>query len=99
MKWQGSLLALVLMSSQALAQEASAPVTYFDAADTRPCLFNCNGGSLCDRMAGNHNFDNFIGFISNPLFNIDPRAVTALYPIFGKSWFSTSGALPEGDLW
>ena len=50
------------------------------------------------RMAGNHNFDNFIGFMSNPVFNIDPRAVTELWPIWGNTWFSTSGALPGGEI-
>ena len=27
-------------------------------------------------LTGNRNFSNFIGFLSNPLQNIDPRAVT-----------------------
>lgn len=48
-------------------------------------------------LSGNHDFANFIGFISNPLQNIDPRAVTALYPIFGSAWTSTIGPVPDGN--
>jgi hypothetical protein len=50
-------------------------------------------------LDGTHNFDRFIGFMSNPLFNIDPRAVTELLPITGFTWFQPSPALPNGNLW
>jgi hypothetical protein len=50
-----------------------------------------------DPLAGNHNFPNFINWISNPLQNIDPRAVTAIYPIFGSAWVSSPAPLPDGD--
>src|SRR5262249_10321620 len=43
------------------------------------------------------NFSNFIGFLSDPLQNIDPRAVTELYPVFGSAWTSAIGPLPSGD--
>src|SRR5262245_51464305 len=36
--------------------------------------------------------------MSNPLQNIDPRAVTAIYPIFGSAWFSNTAPIPDGDL-
>jgi hypothetical protein len=49
-------------------------------------------------LTGNHNFPNFINWMSNPIQNIDPRAVTALYPIFDDAWFKTAPALPDGDV-
>ena len=49
-------------------------------------------------LTGNHNFPNFINFISNPIQNIDPRAVTALYPIFESARASSVPALPNGDV-
>src|SRR5262249_12558616 len=54
---------------------------------------------LGDGLAGTHDFDNFIGFMSNPLFNIDPRAVTELYPLTGATWVSPIPALPSGNIW
>src|SRR5262249_22753462 len=39
----------------------------------------------------------FINWMSNPLQNIDPRAVTALYPIFGSAWVSNTPPIPNGD--
>src|ERR1043165_7955653 len=44
-------------------------------------------------LTGNRDFPNFIGFMSNPIMSIDPRAVTELWPMFGSSWSSTSGPL------
>jgi len=42
-------------------------------------------------LSGNHDFDRFTGFISNPLQSIDPRAMTAIWPMFGSSWASGRG--------
>jgi hypothetical protein len=50
-----------------------------------------------DRLAGNRNFPNFIGFIGNPLQNIDPRAVTEIYPIFASAWTSEAGPVPHAN--
>jgi hypothetical protein len=36
--------------------------------------------------------------LSNPLLNIDPRAVTAVYPIFGSSWVSSGAPIPDSDV-
>jgi hypothetical protein len=50
-------------------------------------------------LTGNHNFDNFIGFMSNPLQNIDPRAVTEFWPVFVSNWISPYGKiLPSGNV-
>src|SRR5262249_46707896 len=54
-------------------------------------------GHRADPLGGNHSFPNFIGFISNPLQNIDPRAVTELYPIFGSVWTNEAGPVPASD--
>jgi hypothetical protein len=40
-------------------------------------------------------FPNFIGWMSNPLFNIDPRSLTQIVPIFGNSCISENRALPD----
>jgi hypothetical protein len=48
-------------------------------------------------LTGNRNFPNFIGFMSNPVQNIDPRAVTELWPVFGNSWVSAVPAVPKGQ--
>ncbi len=49
-------------------------------------------------LTGNHNFDSFIGFMSNPLQNIDPRAVTEFWPLFISNWVTPYGKLPSGDV-
>jgi hypothetical protein len=53
----------------------------------------------CSRgfLTGNRNFPNFIGFMSNPIQNIDPRAVTEFWPVFGNSWVSSIPAVPNGQ--
>jgi hypothetical protein len=49
-------------------------------------------------LKGNHDFDRFIGYISNATQNIDPRAQTMLFPIFGAAWASgNSPILPSAD--
>jgi hypothetical protein len=67
---------------------------------TRPNLFAGTAfqGSQGGLLTGNQNFNNFIGFMSNPLFAIDPRAVTELYPLFGSSWTSSFPRLPSADI-
>ncbi len=50
-----------------------------------------------EAMASNRNFPNFIGFMSNPLQNIDPRSLTQVVPIFGSAWVGTGRALPDLD--
>jgi hypothetical protein len=112
-KWTSSLLAVVLLAPATFAQEFSpgtsdplvpspAPQEAVDGVRdaTFPQAFtgsgqHSSGGGLLD---GNRDFPNFIGFLSNPLENIDPRAVTEVWPIFGSSWVSTLPSLPSGDL-
>jgi hypothetical protein len=110
MKWQWSSLSLLLFGSAGLGQEptekpAAVPaLTLFDEdgrCDHRPSVFDGGGkeNHAKSALAGTHGFDNFIGFMTDPLFNVDPRAVTELLPITGWSWFSTSPALPSGNVW
>jgi hypothetical protein len=108
MKWRWSLLTLVLPGALAFAGEPPpAPLVPAvpgfapgDVADACPTLFAADGPAAAPGapLAGNHDFQRFIDFVSNPLQNIDPRAVTAIYPIFGSAWFSTPPALPDGDM-
>src|SRR5436305_720977 len=113
MKWQAVLVPLLVLTSTASAQEipstAEGPATSFPlaestraqtiSADPRPTVFLDAPGAQSQNgfLTGNHNFPNFIGFMSDPLQSIDPRAMTDLYPIFGSSWVSSFHPLPSGD--
>jgi hypothetical protein len=107
MKRLVSFLTLLALGSAVRAQEPlpGVPVqapSVFVPGDPNACPPVLAGGDIGEAAprpwSGNHNFPNFIDFISNPLQNIDPRAVTAMYPIFGSAWFSSVPAVPDGDL-
>ncbi len=104
MKWLLSFSALVILSASAHSQEklqnpkvapelievTNGP-TVFDYAQP-----NASGSGF---LTGNRNFPNFIGFLSNPLQSIDPRAVTELWPLFGSAWASgKNNLLPSGNM-
>ena len=112
MKWLWSFLPLLLLANQAQAQEPAlksplladgmALATISDRAAQTDSNYTLvadagldggNGGSA----SGLRGFSNFIGFMSNPVQNIDPRALTELYPIFGSVWTSTAGLLPSAN--
>jgi hypothetical protein len=100
---QWCLATLLIVNAQVGAQElpavSQAPLTPVVMAEEpgKPHIVLGEDGSSNDPLAGNHAFPNFINFMSNPLQSIDPRAVTALYPIFGSSWISTEAPIPSGD--
>ncbi|MFO0964279.1 MAG: hypothetical protein U0793_01650 [Gemmataceae bacterium] len=104
MRWLCALFAAAVASPVVSAQESA---TIKRTLPEAPVLWESNGASpfACsergpsNRFAGNHNFDCFIGFMSVPLFNIDPRAVTELYPLTGYMHSSSSRALPDADIW
>jgi hypothetical protein len=48
-------------------------------------------------LTGNRMFPDFIGFMSNPILNVDPRAMTSIWPMFGTMEFRGIPALPSGD--
>src|SRR5262245_34666343 len=99
-----AILGLVLLCSTAAAQEhppaASAPAVGAsvpgDLAGVSPVMLtdDCSTGG---RFVGNHAFPDFIGFISSPAQNIDPRAVTEIYPLFASFWTKEIGPLPASD--
>jgi hypothetical protein len=106
MKWQSSLLLLSLLVCPATAQETSPAnvlppaLAIADAAQPPACgeaQFSCPGSTQPNRLSGNHDFRNFIGWMSNPLQNIDPRAMTAIYPLFMNQWTSAAPPVPNAD--
>jgi hypothetical protein len=97
-----SLPILVLLSSPVLAQESVAtpqpasPV--FAAGDlATPPRAELEHRPSAGFLSGTHAFPNFIGWLSNPLQNIDSRALTEVYPIFASAWTSTAGPVPDSD--
>jgi hypothetical protein len=75
----------------------SPPPVYAPAPSTGPVAVwpDAQPSGSREALASNRNFPNFIGFISNPLQNIDPRSLTQVVPIFLGSHVSTSPALPD----
>src|SRR5262245_16266454 len=105
MRWQRGLWLPIVLASPALAREpppaaALLPAPAAAAVEPPACLpvpFCCQADTRGDRLSGNHDFPNFINWMSNPLQNIDPRAVTAIYPLFGSAWVSNTPPIPDGD--
>jgi hypothetical protein len=107
MNWRVSLLLLpILLTPKVLGQEPAAnvgsqavPVVVApEAPESHGILFPRSDETGSDRLSGNHNFVNFINWVSNPLQNIDPRAVTAIYPLFGNAWVSNAAPIPNADV-
>lgn len=104
MKWELSLVILTLLSSSISAQEPLAgppvqtnPAVVHDEVSRGPEVDFAVDGPEESRLAGNRNFSHFIGFVSDPLQSIDPRAVTELYPIFGNASVTTAAPIPNGS--
>ena len=104
MKWLWSFAALLALAATAMSQEVVPPPVagtgYARPDNSDTCVFpsTCCQGRPGGFLNGTHDFDRFIGFMSNPLQNIDPRAVTEIFPIFMSEWFSTIPALPSGNM-
>src|SRR5262245_58074132 len=83
MKRRGSLLVLMLLGSPGWAQEplpgtlgSPVPVVVPRDMPGAPLVLESGdswAGTQTGRLSGNHNFPRFIGFLGNPLQNIDPR--------------------------
>lgn len=98
MKWQTSCsLLLVVVAAPAMAQETikkpidskeSAPA-YQEIFQPAPNVnFQSDSGDIRDPLAGDRDFQNFIGFVSNPTLSLDPRALTQIWPVFGDANFT-----------
>jgi hypothetical protein len=110
MKWQLSLLSTslltCLLASPAAADDLPSagpvppPAAIASALDqpswSAECCA-CLGNSRNGPINGNHDFPNFINWMSNPLQNIDPRSMTAIYPLFMNQWTSAIPPVPRGD--
>ncbi len=49
-------------------------------------------------LTSDRGFPNFIGFVSNPTRNFDPRSLTQLWPIFTYAWTDPFRVIPSGQL-
>jgi hypothetical protein len=75
-----------------LAKPAESPLGVYSGTPT-----NFSAAETSTFLTGDHQFDNFIGFMSNPILNVDPRSITAIWPVFASVGFETLPALPNGD--
>jgi hypothetical protein len=110
MKWLCALVPLFVVGSQAIGQapttpppaaSSSMPVTVIPEANsvTEPVLpSGATLGAGDGTTRGTSGFSNFIGFMSDPTQNVDPRALNELYPIFGSTWTTSAGILPSADV-
>ena len=71
------------------------------AAQTDSDYGLATGAALADGAGnsarGTRGFSNFIGWMGNPVQNIDPRALTEMYPIFESVWTNGPGFLPAAN--
>ncbi len=105
-----SLFAIATLGASTFAQaptpDSAPPGNVAPASDATPGALpdvgtpalNLTDMPAFDRLRGNEKFQNFIGFISNPMQSIDPRAITELYPIFASYQTSTVPALPSASM-
>lgn len=95
------LLLVGRLPAQDLFPHSPAPTTPQFSAPAPCASGNCFAEAAVAPERGclesTRKFSNFIGFMSNPLQNIDPRSLTQLVPIVMSSWLDTSAALPDLD--
>jgi hypothetical protein len=102
-----SCVLLLMLGSSVSAQEVN-PITTIpeptvfaspESTGTWQTAISSDGHSAHERepLASNRDFSNFIGFMSNPLQNIDPRSLTQIQPIFLSGWVHADPALPNVD--
>src|SRR5262245_53138709 len=96
MLWRSGLLIAVLFGSPLLAQDslpvAPSPVVPTGASGM---FATAESASESGRLTGNRDFPNFIGWMSNPMQNIDPRSLTQIWPLFGSTWTGASPPVPD----
>jgi hypothetical protein len=106
MKLLIAILALAVATITSLAQEPVRPATdaKYDAPGYKeifahPTNLCGEAESGCARplLAGDRDFPNFIGFLSNAMLSLDPRALTQSWPLFIGDWTVGSNRVPSGD--
>jgi hypothetical protein len=103
MKWLLSFSVLVALAATAQAQEFVQDIRVAppDVTTTSPAVidFGIPSRNSSDFLKGNRSFPNFIGFLSNPIQSIEPRATTEIVAMFGAGWVSgNSPYLPSGNM-
>ncbi len=101
MRWFLSFSTLLIAVSAGYAQDSRAvlPAAPFVVNEPSPYASCFEATSGTGFLTGNRSFQNFIGFISNPIQSIDPRAETIIWPMFGSAWANgNSAALPDGNM-
>jgi hypothetical protein len=102
MNWRWSLLVALCVCSGVRAQDGRlADPPAGDAAPHWGGLCGADANACCDDgglLKSDRGFPGFIGWISNPTRNFDPRSLTQIWPIFGSQWVEAFPPLPSGDL-
>lgn len=108
MRWRASALLLSLLVASRLSAQVITP----QPVPTPPPVLSPADGSFVSpvipssswvtaappaQASGTQGFSNFIGFMSNPLQNIDPRSLTQVWPIFQSTWTTQLGPIPSAD--
>ncbi|MGL4551082.1 MAG: hypothetical protein ACRC33_07835 [Gemmataceae bacterium] len=96
---RSTLLLLMLLCSPALAQLPLPPSPAWPPAEAVPASIGLAAPitEASAAPAGTQGFSNFIGFMSNPVQNIDPRSLTQIFPIFLGVKTDEFGPLPAAD--
>src|SRR5438093_9877220 len=81
----------LMVDSKGSEPVTAAPVTVEQGVSSGD---DSSGGFL----TSDRGFPNFIGFVSNPTRNFDPRSLTQLWPIFTYAWTDPFRVIPSGQL-
>jgi hypothetical protein len=103
MKRKWSLLVLAVLVSSGYAQETAppwvnGPTAIHDEVYGQAPVMSAEGDGESGFLTGDRAFPRFIGFVSNPILSIDPRALTQLWPVFVDTASSKFGPVPAGDI-
>jgi hypothetical protein len=71
------------------APTGSDPVNFADAS---------SGNGQRSFLESDRGFPGFIGWMSNPMYNIDPRSLTQLTPLYLGAWTDERRVLPAGNM-
>ncbi len=98
------LLALTILTAPALAQvPILSPADAAVPAAATPSPIPSSGVCVWPQAdapapaSGTRGFSNFIGFMSNPIQNVDPRSLTQVWPVFLAGWTDPFGPLPDAN--